>query len=63
MRFIFEVEISNDHHRMKTNIPGLARLREEVTDALCGCESIEGNAVECVSVDLKMVERGGSHGR
>ncbi len=53
MIFIFEVEISDDHHRMKTNIPAMSRLRDEVTDALSDCESIEGNVVECINVELK----------
>ncbi len=53
MIFIFEVEISQDHHRMKTNIPGMSRLRDEASSALSECESIEGNSVECIRVDLK----------
>ena len=55
MIFVFEVEISDDHHRMRTNIPAMARLRAEATDALADCPSIEGNSVECISVDLKPI--------
>jgi hypothetical protein len=56
LRIRFDIEITEDHHRIqkgKKHLPSLlSELSDEVSGAVSGHEEIEGNAVTCTGVDV-----------